>query len=189
MNPISHPLLPLHCKIFDDSIDGFPPQFQEFSNKDFKCNLCFENFDSASSLKKHIKEELEFCKEIEGFLNIEDTIPDTAKETITLKLQLDNRRKTGETIGCPKCQKVMKSRKGLHQHIAKIHCNRKKKCLCEVCGKNYKNKYALIFHIRQVHEKSTRAICEYCKKILYNKYSLVDHIAKVHHCSEIREIS
>jgi hypothetical protein len=48
-----------------------------------------------------------------------------------------------------------------------------------VCEKLFHNKYGVKFHVKQVHEKSTRVQCPVCSKDLYNKYMLEKHL-KLH---------
>lgn len=62
--------------------------------------------------------------------------------------------------------------------MGKVHCKDLKKVPCAVCQKSFKNKYAMKFHIKQVHEKSTRVTCNKCGTTIYNKYMLKKHIQK-----------
>mmetsp|Transcript_32733 Transcript_32733/g.56977 ORF Transcript_32733/g.56977 Transcript_32733/m.56977 type:complete len:160 (+) Transcript_32733:1060-1539(+) len=81
---------------------------------------------------------------------------------------------------CPECLVEFASYKGLMQHKAKIHDRLVKTVPCNQCGKCFKHKYALEFHVRQVHEKSTRVQCGVCLKILYNKYAYKSHLKAKH---------
>lgn len=77
---------------------------------------------------------------------------------------------------CPICDAEFVSRKGMMQHKAKMHENLNKSVPCNLCGKFFKHKYALSFHVKQVHEKSTRVKCQLCSKVLYNKYAHKSHL-------------
>lgn len=76
---------------------------------------------------------------------------------------------------CHKCSGLFISFKGLRQHIGKKHNSNKKYSPCKHCNKKFRTKYAVKFHIKQVHEKSTRVVCELCGADFYNKYMLRTH--------------
>lgn len=81
---------------------------------------------------------------------------------------------------CPICSQAFVSFKGMKQHLGKVHPTTVKAVLCNFCTKEFKNKYALQFHIKQVHEKQTRVLCTVCGKQLYNKYILKKHMKDRH---------
>jgi uncharacterized Zn-finger protein len=83
-------------------------------------------------------------------------------------------------VKCPVCLNEFKSNKGLSQHHAKTHAAPAKSQPCEVCGKMFKHKYAVKFHVRQVHDKQTQVKCPTCGKEIYNKYSLQKHVLRHH---------
>ena len=84
------------------------------------------------------------------------------------------------TWKCSHCQGQFVSFKGLKQHIGKIHNAKKKHSKCPQCDKRFKTKYAVKFHLRQVHQKLTRVRCDSCGIELYNKYSLRAHVKAFH---------
>lgn len=81
---------------------------------------------------------------------------------------------------CPICCQTFVSFKGMKQHYGKVHPTSAKVSLCNICTKHFKNKYALRFHVKQVHEKQTRVSCGECGKLLYNKYILKKHLKDRH---------
>lgn len=83
-------------------------------------------------------------------------------------------------IQCHKCSGTFKSMKGLKQHIGKKHDTRSKYSSCRICHKKFRNIYAVRFHIRQVHDKSTRVTCDVCNTECYNKYLLRIHRSSDH---------
>lgn len=83
-------------------------------------------------------------------------------------------------VKCPQCSAELVSFKGMKQHIAKMHDRTQKNVPCSLCNKYFMHKYALEFHIKQVHEKSTRVKCQVCLKVFYNKYSHRVHVATKH---------
>ena len=76
---------------------------------------------------------------------------------------------------CEICLTHFSTFKGMKQHMGKMHLNKDKQTKCRICSKRFKHKYALKFHIRQVHECSTKVTCPTCFKLVYNKYSLKKH--------------
>ena len=76
---------------------------------------------------------------------------------------------------CSHCVRQFASFKGLQQHIGKKHNQRKKYSKCPQCEKKFRDKYAVRFHLRQVHDKVTRVVCGDCGLELYNKYALKTH--------------
>ncbi|CAG9316191.1 unnamed protein product [Blepharisma stoltei] len=149
----------------------------------FECNLCFTRFETCEQLKAHFRAEQEFGRDADNFLECEGNEEEHSKPVNQFEVVAqckDKKDKAEGKMKCPKCSKMLKSLKGLEQHIAKMHISIRKKSLCKSCGKYFKNKYAMVFHVKQVHEKSTRVVCEICKQIIYNKYSLQAHIEKCH---------
>lgn len=70
------------------------------------------------------------------------------------------------------------SYKGMRQHLGKVHETKNKPSKCPKCNSSFRHKYALRFHIKQVHEKSTRATCPNCSKVMYNKYLVIKHLQR-----------
>ena len=81
---------------------------------------------------------------------------------------------------CDDCNTSFKSRKGLMQHIGKVHHQSRKAATCPECKKKFKHKYAVKFHVKQVHTKATRVSCDDCGKEFYNKYILKAHCETRH---------
>lgn len=67
--------------------------------------------------------------------------------------------------------------------MGKKHNSRKKVSACNICDKKFRNKYAVAFHIKQVHDKATRVLCELCGEEYYNKYMLKQHRTTQHYSS------
>lgn len=86
---------------------------------------------------------------------------------------IDNEEETD--FFCNECDIEFKSKKGMRQHMGKVHDTKYKHSRCKVCKKKFRNKYAVRFHSKQVHEKSTRAECSKCGRVFYNKYLLIKH--------------
>ncbi|CAG9315193.1 unnamed protein product [Blepharisma stoltei] len=96
-----------------------------------------------------------------------------------VKMLLDAKLDHPKTIfKCRFCDLTFRKHKGLKQHVGKIHLTKNKNARCPHCTKRFRHKYAVRFHVKQVHTKTTRVVCEECGKVMYNKYLLVQH-AKV----------
>lgn len=176
---------------------------ENFNKGGYNCNHCQLKFSNAKKLRNHLLEEFEFDNETVGFLDLELGISESDVETecstpgsyvlevskpfsavaSAIPVTKNTVLKIQKEIICPKCSKLCKSQKGLQQHKAKAHTNRKKKETCVQCNKNFKHKYALKFHVNQVHDKSTRAVCEFCGISKYNKYLMTMHLNQVHGCT------
>ena len=89
--------------------------------------------------------------------------------------------KFGDSLKCEECCLFFNTRKGYMQHFGKVHDTKFKYSKCQVCNKKFRNKYAVRFHVKQVHEKATREACPTCGKEFYNKYLIPQHLLK---CSQ-----
>lgn len=81
---------------------------------------------------------------------------------------------TGRT--CPVCDKVMKRRKDLPEHM-ETHSDKKHQC--EICGKFVTRKRRLNEHMR-IHTQSTPFHCLYCTYKSSFRAGLKNHIQHVH---------
>jgi uncharacterized C2H2 Zn-finger protein len=104
---------------------------------------------------------------------------------LELKMHLDQEQwneyiqeKHSGNLICEECCMFFETSKGFMQHIGKIHEKKYKYTKCQLCDKKFKNKYAVKFHMKQVHEKTTREKCPCCDKDIYNKYLLPKHLLK-----------
>jgi uncharacterized C2H2 Zn-finger protein len=109
----------------------------------------------------------------------EDTVwtSEAFKDTVSVSTQT-----TISTMGmeCPECKQLFVSLKGMHQHLAKTHTQLVRTASCPVCSKMFRHKYAVNFHVKQVHIKTTRVMCPCCSKLIYNKYMLIKHMRNYH---------
>lgn len=94
--------------------------------------------------------------------------------------ECDGSQLTPQPWACPICLSHFVSHKGLSQHRAKTHDKPAKNTRCLVCDKVFTHKYALKFHVTQVHLQSTRVNCLTCGKVLYNKYAYKVHLVLMH---------
>ena len=85
-----------------------------------------------------------------------------------------------KNFACNRCSGHFVSMKGLRQHIGKKHNLTRKYSSCPQCNKKFRTKYAVRFHVKQVHLKATRVSCSICGQDYYNKYMLKEHLAAEH---------
>jgi hypothetical protein len=114
------------------------------------------------------------------------------KKVRDLKLHLDEDKwadvqaeLSENSFKCDPCCIFFTTEQGLKQHLGKVHIKKYKYSKCQFCAKKFRNKYAVRFHIKQVHEKSTREACEICGKEFYNKYLVPKHLEK---CKKLRGV-
>lgn len=81
-------------------------------------------------------------------------------------------------LRCEECCLFFETTKGYMQHHGKVHETKYKYSKCSICNKKFKNKYAVKFHMKQVHQKTTRRKCPNCGKEFYNKYLIPQHLQK-----------
>lgn len=142
----------------------------------FTCKICHKMFENTSILKIHMLEEIEVENELMDFLNLElEIIESHGLNDFSMGTSA-----TVNSVVCKTCGKSCKSKKGLEQHKAKAHSKRIKKSRCKLCKKRFYGKYALRFHVNQVHQRNTRINCEICGESIYNKYMLTSHIKVFH---------
>lgn len=137
----------------------------------FNCGILFR---TKNDVELHIISESLALTTNHDFSN-ED--PCTSYQTSTFRLPLFESLviEQKEEFVCEQCRLEFKSYKGMKQHIGKMHLTKYKHAKCHLCSKCFRHKYAVKFHIKQVHEKSTRASCKKCGKEFYNKYLLNNH--------------
>ncbi|CAG9320408.1 unnamed protein product [Blepharisma stoltei] len=128
------------------------------------CNLVFR---STRDLNIH----LNFTGKIEDYAQQAESLKDPSTSSSSEFFSLGK-------YFCAECKIMFKSLKGKKQHIGKVHKTKYKHSRCPTCNKKFRNKYAVRFHVKQVHDKSTRARCPNCQKEFYNKYLITSHLAK-----------
>ena len=131
------------------------------------CMLCLQEFQTVSALRDHLIAELNVPPELYGLLNLDLGIADGELPPL-------------EVVRCPKCSKLCKGVRGFNQHFGKVHLRKKKHSVCKLCGNSFRHKYALRFHMKQVHSQAMRVSCSVCGSVLYNKYMLPKHMKKAH---------
>mmetsp|Transcript_1807 Transcript_1807/g.3926 ORF Transcript_1807/g.3926 Transcript_1807/m.3926 type:complete len:148 (-) Transcript_1807:2021-2464(-) len=122
------------------------------------------------------------CRSIcESLLDLDGFEPEVHVERRSVETQTTMSFSDCMMRTCKQCQRVFVSMKGMKQHLAKVHDSQVKPTKCTDCGKSFKDKYAVKFHMKQVHA-STRVMCPICLKEVYNKYMLQKHFKNKHLC-------
>ena len=123
------------------------------------CPFCDLIFSTESDLRKHLEDD---------------------------QWEAYKSQKFGDCLKCEECCLFFETRKGFMQHNGKVHDTKYKYSKCSKCEKKFRNKYAVRFHMKQVHEKTTREKCPTCGKEFYNKYLIPEHLVKCNKAHEIR---
>ena len=139
------------------------------------CLVCGKEFFDKAALRDHLVSELEVPPELVPFVEIELGVDPGEQSPSTASTDFGE-----DPVQCWKCDRVCKSARGLSQHMGKAHCSKKRHSVCKLCGNAFRNKYALRFHVKQVHDQTTRVACQVCGAVLYNKYVLLKHTLKAH---------
>lgn len=127
-----------------------------------KCDQCQAEFCTQADYNEHLLRVFHLDEEVTSFSSA----------------------KIDELFKCPICEVQLLNQQGLSQHIGKQHTKKAKGSYCPLCRKKFKHKYAVRFHVKQVHAQATRVVCPHCGCSIYNKYMLRTHIDK-EHCEEI----
>ena len=89
---------------------------------------------------------------------------------------------TDKRWNCDKCGAILKNKNSLENHKASVHD--KIRYHCDKCGKHFHSKYHLKQHMEKQHEGKISVVqCELCGKDFEDKY-LKRHIAVVHKRTE-----
>lgn len=101
----------------------------------------------------------------------------TSKRSLALHKSLIHSKKKSVYVNqCTKCPKGFRNQKILMLHDYKEHGGKKVIYLCDICGKDLRNKYRLATHIKTKHEKSLSQVCPICGITLYMAGSIQQHI-------------
>ncbi|CAG9319569.1 unnamed protein product [Blepharisma stoltei] len=147
------------------------------------CQHCMKVFETPYQLKAHLLNEFELNAETLAFFCVAKGLEEYSEPSTPLEINdqkgEENKPET-MMLKCPNCEQICKGHKGLNQHLGRKHSKKRKNSTCKQCGKCFRQKYALKFHINQVHQDVNRVICGFCNKAIYNKYALLIHISKRH---------
>jgi len=79
---------------------------------------------------------------------------------------------------CKICNKILKSKKRIYEHMKRVHSNIT--ILCPDCNKQFSNKWYLHRHRYRIHSNNKSVMCLQCKKYFSNDRYLQYHKNHVH---------
>ena len=123
------------------------------NSRNFKCDVCNFETDRKDTLRKH--QYLKHKIVTRGFRFIDKTF-ETDEVDFT----------------CFDCKKKFTTKLGIENHIIQPTCEDIK---CKFCGKVFKERKTLLYHIRNIHENPTKHKCEKCHQVFSHKNSLNKH--------------
>ena len=80
---------------------------------------------------------------------------------------------------CAVCGKLFKSKRGLNYHIDSFH-EKRADFKCDLCLRKFTRKQSLEAHIRNIHEQRVDVKCELCLRKFSRKHLLEMHVLSVH---------
>ncbi|XP_023212282.1 zinc finger protein 226-like [Centruroides sculpturatus] len=139
------------------------------------CQVCNKSFKRSSYLKRHTlahsNEYKYFCDICNKFFKSKESLP---------KHKLIHSKKSNikqEYVYCDICGKRVPYGKGRLERHMKIH----RVHACNICGKEFKSKYMLLYHER-IHNEDRPFKCDICSKSFKRK----DYL-KIHHTTHSDE--
>ena len=141
------------------------------------CDTCQEIFPSVPDLKKHMKE----VHSIKGYKCLNCNFFGTSMWD--LKLHQTRKHCHKYEHPCKDCDKAFQNLEDLKVHTGEAHQSSEPYVLCEICGKELKNRYTLRVHIQSLHDFDQYP-CAVCKKVLTSKVKLSRHM-RVHSDKEM----
>ncbi|XP_075988616.1 uncharacterized protein LOC142984743 [Anticarsia gemmatalis] len=179
--------------------------FDKESEK-YSCNQCLKEFKSLKNMLSHCIEkhdvlpyECTYCdkkyrmkKQVVKHVNTVHAVQ--GKETYKCSfcnkkfiekaklVEHEFRHTNAGKFQCDICNRVLKSKVALTNHLWYIHYGVKLKnqVLCDICGHSFNDKTNLNIHIRSVHLKEKPFTCPICNKHYSAKKHVKDHIKTVH---------
>ena len=72
----------------------------------------------------------------------------------------------------------------IRNHRIRVH-EGKTVCSCTLCGKSFRGRDGLTYHMSNVHGEAKKELCELCKKEYSSKNALRGHISRVHERNKV----
>lgn len=151
-------------------------QHIEYHQGKHKCEHCSKIYSSSTSLKTHI--ELTHVKQTRFQCKVCST-------SFSNYYQLTSHIKKDHAPGPPIIKKGLPTRVKNKKQAVKEKPTEKLSCFCELCGKEYKDKWILKSHLRLYHsDPNERSQCTICGHFLKNAVMLRRHKAALHKTDE-----
>ena len=141
------------CHRYVKRLDHHLKTHHSENSRNFKCDVCNFKTDRKDTLSKH-----QYLKH--KIVNRNFRFIDKTFETDEVEFT------------CFDCKKKFTTKLAIENHILQPTCEDIK---CKVCGKKFKQRKNLLYHIRNTHDNPTKHKCEKCHQIFAHKTSLNKH--------------
>ncbi len=126
------------------------------NDKQFRCHLCFADFDNRSNYDSHMEvvhgnSKTERCTKCKKQIHKSH-----------MKTHMKNHSKARKPFPCNQCTSVLSNRCSLAVHVLQVH-KKGGRIRCLLCQDNIVKGYFKV-HMATVHEKRGRRKCPKCKK-------------------------
>ncbi|CRL07503.1 CLUMA_CG020469, isoform A [Clunio marinus] len=143
---------------------------------EFKCHVCNEEFTKMPLLTRHCHAVHQTTPQVLCFCG---TFLSSWKRLMAHK---SKHIKDDNGFKCNKCSISYKTLSAYEKHLNTKHGPNAVKFICEICGKEFKERHILKSH-EKVHlpdELKLKHPCTYCPKKFVNNHCLKIHIARIH---------
>ena len=135
----------------------------------YKCQLCSEQFELMTSLKKHMSATHSI---FETHYQCSECTKSFSSER---KLKRHMRIHSANAITCTVCSKKFEFQSRLKRHVVShARFNHLRKFGCSVCGKRFIDKQTLEFH-ECIHSGAKPFVCKTCGKAFRQRGHLIQH--------------
>ena len=147
---------------------------QPNNEKQKECDYCKKGYTTKYLLQKHMKE----CPKFYQGMTPKSAIG--AKRYSDCRKNKSQKEKEHNNFPCPKCPKLLKTKKNLKFHLSVVH-EGNVKSTCQLCGNEFTKTSNLKRHILNIHEKRKDHSCQICGKAFFLESNLTKHIMAIHH--------
>lgn len=144
------------------------------------CQICFQNFKNAVTLKTHIQNIHEAKYRVAAIC---EDCSATFKSLFALKQHRESVHKRSRSFSCHVCGKKFPNQAQLRRHHRIHGLAEEKRVKCEFCKKSFLYKHNLLRHVELVHSsqsKEEKYHCSYCGKGYTQKLNMISHVQHIH---------